>query len=391
LENVVIVSGVRTPIGDFGGSLSRLLPHQLGVIVVKDALKRCGLKNEMIDEVIMGCCLQRSDEPNLARMILLLAGIPFKSTGFTIQRQCASSMQALVSGAQEIMLGDAEIVITGGVESMSTAPYVLKDARWGARLQHGEMTDALWELLMDPIHKIMMGETAENLAKRYNISREEQDKLALLSHQRASKAIKEGKFKGEIVSVEIPQKKGSKIIIDTDEHPRESISMEQLSTLKAVFKKDGTVTAGNSSGLNDGAACLILMSERKAEALKIEPLVRIVSYAWAGVEPELMGYGPVPATRKALEKANMTLDDIELIELNEAFAAQYLACEKLLDLDRNITNVNGSGIALGHPVGCTGARIVITLINEMLRRKIKKGLATLCVGGGMGMALIIEQ
>ncbi len=391
MEDVVIVSGARTPIGDFGGSLRSILPHQLAIIVVQEVLKRARLDAEVVEEVILGNCLQRSDEPNLARVVSLLAGMPKETTGFTIQSQCSSAMQAIVSGIQEIKLGDAEIVVAGGVESMSSAPYVLKDARWGARLQHKEMTDSLWELLMDPIHKIMMGETAENLAVKHEITREEQDEIAFRSHKNASQAIQKGKFKDEIVPVPVPQRKGDPVFVDTDEHPRSDITIEDLASLKPVFKKGGTVTAGNSSGLNDGAAAVVLMSAKKADFLGIQPLARIVSYAWAGVEPELMGYGPVPATHKVLKKAGLKLEDMELIELNEAFAAQYLACEKLLGLNREITNVNGSGVALGHPVGCTGARIVVTLLHEMARRDLKTGLASLCVGGGMGMSMILER
>jgi acetyl-CoA C-acetyltransferase len=266
----------------------------------------------------------------------------------------------------------------------------LKGARWGQRLQHGEMTDSLWEMLMDPVHKIMMGETAERLADKYNISREEQDEVAARSHVNALKAIDEGRFKEEIVPVTVVTRKGE-TVVDTDEHPRRDISRETLAKLKPVFRKEGTVTAGNASGLNDGAAAVVLMSAEKANQLGIKPLARIVSYAWAGVEPDLMGYGPVPATKKALAKAGMNLGQMELIELNEAFAAQYLACEKLLELNRDIVNVNGSGIGLGHPVGATGARIVVTLLHEMARRGNKLGLATLCVGGGMGMTLILER
>lgn len=390
MDDVVIVAAVRTPIGDFGGSLKDVLANQLATVVVKEVLQRAGIEKGAVDEVILGNCLQRSDEPNLARVVSLRAGLPIETTGFTIQRQCSSAMQAIVSGAQEIMLGDSEIVVAGGAESMSNAPYVLKNSRWGARLQHGEMTDSLWELLTDPDHKIMMGQTAENLAQKYNISREEQDEIAYRSHLNASNAIKDGKFSEEIVPVVITTRKGEKVV-NTDEHPRPEISMATLSSLKPAFKADGTVTAGNSSGLNDGAAAVILMSARKAAAMNITPLARIVSYAWAGVEPELMGYGPVPATKKVMQKSGLSLDDMELIEVNEAFAAQYLACEKLLGLNREITNVNGSGVALGHPVGCTGTRIIVTLLHEMKRRDVKKGLATLCVGGGLGMSMILER
>ena len=390
-KDVVIVSAVRTPIGDFGGSLRDVSALQLGVTVAEEAVRRAeGLEKAQVEEIIFGNCSQRSDEPNIARCIALEAGFPIETTGFTIQRQCSSAMQSIVSGYQEITLGDAEIVLAGGVESMSSAPYVLKGARWGQRLQHGEMTDALWEMLMDPVHKIMMGETAERLADKYDISREEQDEVAARSHYNAIKAIDDGRFSEEIVPVTVKTRKGE-TVVETDEHPRRDISEESLSKLKPVFRKDGTVTAGNASGLNDGASAVVLMSAEKAKELDLKPLARLVSYAWAGVEPDLMGYGPVPATRKALDKAGMTIDQMELIELNEAFAAQYLACEKLLELNRDIVNVNGSGVGLGHPVGSTGCRIVVTLLHEMARRNNKLGLATLCVGGGLGMALILER
>lgn len=390
-KDVVIVSAARTPIGDFGGSLRDVPALQLGVTVAEEVIRRAeGLEKSQVEEIIFGNCSQRSDEPNIARCIALEAGFPIETTGFTIQRQCSSAMQSIVSGYQEIVLGDTEVVLAGGVESMSSAPYVLKGARWGQRLQHGEMTDALWEMLMDPVHKIMMGETAERLADKYEISREEQDKVAARSHQNAIKAIDDGRFSEEIVPVTVKTRKGE-TVVDTDEHPRRDISEESLTKLKPVFRKDGTVTAGNASGLNDGASAVVLMSAEKAKEMKLKPMARIISYAWAGVEPELMGYGPVPATRKALEKAGMTIAQMELIELNEAFAAQYLACEKLLELNRDIVNVNGSGVGLGHPVGSTGCRIVVTLLHEMARRDNKLGLATLCVGGGLGMALILER
>lgn len=389
-KQVVIAGAARTPIGDFGGVFRDVSPGSLAKIAVEEALRRASVKKDQVDEVILGNCLQPTDEPNMGRHVAQICGMPHRTTGMTIQRQCSSAMQALVSGYQEIIFGDAKIVVAGGVESMSTAPYLLKNARWGKRLQHGEMTDALWEMLMDPIHRIMMGETAENLAQKYNISREEQDDIACRSHKNALAAIEEGRFRDEIIPVTI-QKKKMEVVIDTDEHPRRDISLESLAMLKPAFRKGGTVTAGNSSGLNDGAAAVVLMSAEKAVEAGIKPLGRIVSYAWAGVEPELMGYGPVPATKKALEKAGMSLAEIELVELNEAFAAQYLACEKLLDLNREIVNVNGSGVGLGHPVGCTGTRIVITLLYEMVRRGLKRGLATLCVGGGMGMSIIVER
>lgn len=274
---------------------------------------------------------------------------------------------------------------------MSTGPYLLKTARWGQRLRHGEMSDSVWEILTDPRLLYHMGVTAENLAEKYGVTREQQDLLAYRSHTRAVAAIREGRFKDEIVSVPVPQRKGPPKLVDTDEHPRADISLEALAKLPPVFKEGGTVTAGNSSGINDGACALVLMSRRRAEAMGVKPLARVVAYARAGVEPELMGYGPVPATRKVLKRAGLELDDIELIEVNEAFAAQYLVVEELLGLDAEKTNVNGSGVALGHPIGCTGARIITTLVYEMARRNLKLGLATLCVGGGQGLAVIVER
>ncbi|HHW44145.1 MAG TPA: acetyl-CoA C-acetyltransferase [Desulfotomaculum sp.] len=391
MEDVVIVAAARTAIGDFGGAFRDMLPHQLAVPVIQEVLKRAGITGDMVDEVILGNCAQRTDEPNVARTAALVAGLPVQVTGMTIQRQCSSGMQAIVSAYQQILTGDAEIVVAGGTECMSSVPYVLKNARWGQRLQHGEMTDALWEMLTDPIHHILMGETAERLADKYGITREEQDEIALRSHRNAVRAIEEGRFQEEIVPVAVPRRKGPPQVVDRDEHPRPDVTMEKLAGLKPTFRKNGTVTAGNASGLNDGAAAVVVMPASKARELGIKPLARIVSHARAGVEPDLMGYGPVPAIKKALKRAGLTLGDIQLIELNEAFAAQYLACEKLLELNREITNVNGSGVGLGHPVGCTGARIVVTLLYEMARRNLRLGLASLCVGGGMGMAMVLER
>jgi acetyl-CoA C-acetyltransferase len=390
MNGALIVAGARTPIGDFGGQFQRLMANELSVIAVREALVRAGITPDMVEEVILGNCIQRSDEPNLGRTVALKAGMPKETAGFTVQRQCSSGMQAVVSACQEIALGDADIVVAGGAESMSSAPYVLKGTRWGQRLQHGEVTDSLWELLTDPIHKILMGVTAENLAQKYSISREEQDTIALRSHTNAARASKDGTFGEEMVPVTVKGRNGD-TVIETDEHIRMDLTMEKLAMLKPAFKEGGTVTAGNASGLNDGAAAMVIMSEKKAAELNVQPLGRMVSYAWAGVEPELMGYGPVPATQKALAKAGLTLGDMDLIEVNEAFAAQYLACEKLLGLNRNIVNVNGSGVGLGHPVGSTGARIILTLLYELQRRHKKYGLATLCVGGGMGMSVVVER
>ena len=390
MEHVVIAAAGRTPIGTFGGVLKDVSARKLAETVIRGVLAKSGVEATQIDEVVLGNCIQRSDEANIARVVALDAGFGKEVTGYTIQRQCASGMQAMVSGASQILLGDSEIVLAGGVESMSNAPYVLKNARWGKRLMHGEMTDAMWDLLTDPHHKILMGETAERLADRYGITREEQDEIAVRSQHNAIQAIDNGYFAEEIIGVPL-KKRSEETLITQDEFPRRGVTIETLSKLKPGFRDNGSVTAGNASGLNDGASATILMKESKARELGIAPLGKIVSWAAAGVEPDLMGYGPVPAVKKALAKAGMTLSDIELIEVNEAFAAQYLAVEKLLELPREITNVNGSGISLGHPVGSTGCRIVVTLLHEMKRRQLKRGLATMCVGGGMGMAMVVER
>lgn len=394
-KNIVILSGCRTPIGSFGGTLKDVRAYKLGAIVIKEALKRAGVKPEDLGDVIMGDNTQNSDEANTARTAALEAGIPVEIPAVTIQRQCASGMQAVIFGTQQIMAGDSDIVLAGGTESMSNAPYILKKARWGARLQHGEMTDSLWELLYSGSHFLekpfIMGQTAENLAEKYNITREEQDQLAFESQQKAIAAIDAGKFKDEIIPVPVPRRKGDPVLFEVDEYPKREASLESLSKLKPVFKDGGTVTAGNASGINDGAAAMVIASSEKAETLGIKPMARIVANAVAGVDPHIMGYGPVPAVKKLLAKTNMTLDDIDLIEINEAFAAQYLACEKGLNLDRTKVNVNGSGIALGHPTGCTGTRIIISLMYEMKRRNAKYGIAALCVGGGMGAAVLIEN
>ncbi len=394
--DVVIVSAARTAIGKFGGALKEVRASRLAAHVMQEALRRANdLDAALIDDIVMGDCIQCWDEANTARTAALLAGLPVQTPAFTVQRQCSSSMQALVSGVQQIRCGDSEIVLAAGVESMSSAPYYLSNARWGMRLMNHEITDAIWEMLYSGSRLLgkpmLMGITAENLAEKYSISRLDQDELALRSHNKAETAITAGRFKDEIVPFEIPGPKGQKTIFDQDEHPRFGLSMADLAKLRPAFKEDGTVTAGNSSGLNDGAAAAILMTRKKAGELGLTPLARVVSYAATGVEPHLMGYGPVPSTRKALSKARMTLQDIGLIELNEAFAAQFIACERGLGLDRSRTNVNGSGIGLGHPVGCTGLRIVVSLIHEMARRDVEAGLATLCVGGGMGFTTIVAR
>ena len=395
-NDVVIVAAARTAIGTFGGALKDVRAHKLAAHVMIEVLKRANnLDADLISDIIVGDCLQAFDEANTARTAALAAGIPVAIPAFTVQRNCASSMQALISGKQQILSQDGEIVLVAGVESMSTAPYYMDKARWGMRLMNQEVTDSVWEALHSGSRVLgqpmIMGLTAENLAEMDNISREDQDQLALESHHKAEAAIKEGRFKGEIAPIEVPKVKGESFLFEQDEHPRLGLKMEDLARLRPVFKENGTVTAGNSSGINDGAAAAIIMTRKKAKELGLKPLARIVNHGIGAVAPQVMGIGPVPATTQALMKAGMSLKDIQLIELNEAFAAQYLACERRLGLDRTITNVNGSGISLGHPVGCTGLRIVVSLIHEMARRDVEVGLATLCVGGGMGMATILAR
>jgi acetyl-CoA C-acetyltransferase len=395
-DDIVIVAAVRTAIGKFGGALKEVRASRLAAHVMREVLRRAdNLDANLLSDIIAGDCVQSFDEANTARTAALMAGLPVHVPAFTVQRQCSSSMQALASGVQQIRCGDSDIVLTAGVESMSSAPYYLGNARWGMRLMNHEVTDSVWEMLHSGSRLLgepmIMGITAENLAEKYKISRAEQDQVALESHNKAEAAIKAGRFKQEIVPFEVPAGKGKVAVFDQDEHPRFGLTMADLTKLKPAFRNDGTVTAGNSSGLNDGAAAAILMTKERARELGLTPMARIVAHGVAGVEPSLMGYGPVPATRKALEKAGMSLRDIQLIEVNEAFAAQYIACERGLGLDRAITNVNGSGIGLGHPVGCTGLRIVVSLIHEMARRDLELGLATLCVGGGMGMTTILAR
>lgn len=392
-RDALIVSAVRTPIGKFGGAFQSLRAYQLAGVAMTEALRRAGVEAGILDEVIAGECVQAPDEANTARTAALAAGIPAEVPAYTVQKQCSSSMQALSSARLQILAGEADAVLVVGVESMSSAPYVLKTARWGQRLMHGEMTDSVWELLHSGSgvlgNKMIMGETAENLASQYGITRDDQDEVALRSHRNAERAIQAGLFREEIVSVAVKGPRGE-VLVDTDEHPRFGLAPQDLAKLKPAFRKDGTVTAGNASGLNDGAAAAVVVSRRRAEELGLRPLARVVAQTSAGVPPETMGYGPVPATRKLLERTGLGLEDMGLVELNEAFAAQYLACERGLGLDRDRVNVNGSGIGLGHPVGCTGLRLVVSLVHELRRRRERYGLATLCVGGGMGMATLVE-
>ena len=394
-RDAVIVAMARSPIADFGGAFVSLRAHELAAQVMRAVLDKSGVDPAGLDDVILGDCVQTPEEANTARTAALKCGLPDAVPAVTIQRQCSSAMQALAFASQQIWLGEGDLYLAGGVESMSNAPYVLPQARWGARLRHGQMLDAMWAMLhsgselLDPPGYIM-GQTAENLAKQYNISREEQDVIALRSHQNAETAIKAGKFAEEIVPIAVAGRKGQTAMVDTDEHVRRGLGMADLAKLRPVFAPDGSVTAGNSSGLNDGAAICLVASRERARELGLPPIAKLRAFAVAGCDPRIMGWGPVPSTEKLLAKTGVKLGDIQLIELNEAFAAQYLACEKGLGLNREITNVNGSGIGLGHPVGATGARIIISLIHEMRRRNLNLGLATLCVGGGMGMSTLVE-
>ncbi len=395
MRSVVIVDGVRTPQGNLGGALKDITAQKLGEIVVRTLLERTKLDPKEAQEVIFGCVGQQSDAPNIARVISLMAKLPIAIPAFTVQRNCASGLQAVVSAYQMIALGEADVIIAGGTESMSSAPYVNRDLRFGKKLRHSMMVDTLWEGLTDPIVNQIMGETAENLAKEFDISRKEQDQFALLSHQRAFRATREGKFKEEIIKVVVPKKVLGKEVasepIANDEGPNPGLTEQILSQYPAIFREHGSVTPGNSCPISDGAACLLFMSEEKAKALGYKPLGYIKSYGFAGVEPDRMGIGPTCAVPIALKRAGMSLKDIQLIELNEAFASQFIACERVMKFDRNIANVNGGAIALGHPVGATGARLLVTLLNEMKKKNLTTGLATMCVGGGQGGAMVVER
>ena len=391
MAEVVIVGAKRTPIGDFLGNLKDVSAVDLGVTAVKAALDQAGIAAEQVQEVACGMIYKAGVKGNPGRQIQLKCGIPVDGYAYTVDQQCGSGMKALELLSQSILLGKADIGVAVGVESMTQAPYVLKSAREGFRMVHGEMVDSmLYDGLVCAMMGYHMGITAENLAEKYQISRQEQDELALLSHQRAIAAIDNKVFADEIVPVTIQTRKGN-VVVDTDEHPRRDISLDKLSAMKPAFKKDGTVTAGNASGVNDGAAALVLMSADKAKELGIKPLARLVSTANAGVAPEIMGIGPAYSVPKAIKLAGLTGSDIGYYEINEAFAAQFLAVNRELKLDMNNVNANGSGIGLGHPVGCTAARIVVSLIYEMKRRNVRYGVASLCVGGGPAIASVIEN
>lgn len=388
---IVIVSAVRTAIGTFNGSLKNVSAPDLGAVAIKGALEQAGVKPEQVDEVILGNVLQAGLGQNPARQAQIKAGIPVTSSALTINKVCGSGMKAVHLAMQAILAGDAEIIVAGGMENMSQAPYLLKNAREGFKMGDQKLIDSMInDGLWCAFNDYHMGITAENVAERYELPREAQDEFAAWSQEKTTKAIEEGKFKDEIIPVVIPQRKGDPIIFDTDEHPKKGTTAEKLAKLRPAFKKDGTVTAGNASGINDGAAALVVMSKAKADELGLKPLVTIKATANAGVDPSVMGIGPVPAVKKALEKAAISIEDIELIEANEAFAAQALAVGKELGFNNEILNVNGGAIALGHPIGASGARILVTLIHEMKRRNAKKGLATLCIGGGQGVATVVE-
>lgn len=426
MGDVVIVSGARTAVGTFGASLKSTPVVQLGALVLKEALKKVNLKPVVteaitrfepdslkgtgmielekkgydyddsfqpvqIDEVIMGNVVGAGQGQNVARQAMISAGISKETSAFTVNKVCASGMKAVALATQAILSGEAEVILAGGMENMSLIPYSLPAARWGARMNNVDLVDLM---IMDGLFEIFygyhMGVTAENIAEKYGISREEQDELGALSHQRAMKAIADGDFKDEIVPVIIPQRKGDPVVFDTDERPMDT-SVEKMAKLRPAFKKDGTVTAGNASGINDAAAALLLMSDSKAKDLGLKPLVKVRGYSSAGIDPAYMGLGPIPAVRKILQKQNLSIDDFGAIELNEAFASQAIACVRELKCDIEKTNVHGSGISIGHPIGCSGARIILTLMGVMLRQGHELGLASLCIGGGQGMATVLER
>jgi len=392
MREVVIAGAVRTAVGKFGGALADVRAVELGTVVVKEALRRTGLAPEDVDEVIMGQVLQAGAGANAARQTALLSGIPAAVPAYTVNKVCASGMKAVTLGALSIASGENEIVVAGGMENMSAAPFLLSRARWGYRLGDGDLLDCLLrDALTDPGEHCHMGITAENLAEEFHVSRADQDEFAAHSQQKTAAALRAGKFEGEIVPVKVPQRKGDPVSFSVDEFPRPDTTVDVLAKLRPAFKKDGTVTAGNASGINDGAAAMVLLSADEAERRGIRPMARLVAYASAAVEPLRMGLGPVPATKAALAKAGLKLNDIRVVELNEAFAAQSLAVIRELGLDPSIVNLNGGAIALGHPVGASGARIVVTLLHVMAERLARLGLATLCVGGGQGMAVIVQR
>jgi len=392
MKEIYIIDAARTAIGNFGGSLSTISPAQMGATVVKSLLERNNLNGSEVDEVLMGSVLQAGHGQNVARQIAMQAGIPKEKSAMTINMVCGSGLRTIAMAAQTIKAGDAELIIAGGAENMSQAPYILPKARTGYRMGDGKLVDTMvYDGLTDIFNNYHMGITAENLADKYNLTREEQDAFAAQSQNKAEKAINEGRFENEIVPVEIPQRRKDPIIFKQDEFVRFGVTADSLAKLRPAFSKEGTVTAANASGINDGAAAIIVASKEAVEKYGLKPMAKIVSYAWHGTEPSIMGIGPVEAVRKALDKADWQKDELELIEANEAFAAQSLAVMKDLELNPEITNVNGGAIAIGHPIGASGTRILTTLVHEMAKREVKKGLATLCIGGGMGIAMCVER
>ena len=392
MTDVVIVSAVRTAVGKFGGSLARIPAPELGATVIRAALERAGVKPEQVSDVIMGQVLTAGSGQNPARQALIKAGLPSAVPGMTINKVCGSGLQAVMLAANAVIAGDSDIVVAGGQENMSAAPHVLPGSRDGFRMGDAKLIDSMiFDGLWDVYNQYHMGVTAENVAKEYGITREAQDQFAALSQNKAEAAQKSGRFDDEIVPVDIPQKKGEPVRFAIDEFVRHGVSAEALAGLKPAFSKDGTVTAANASGINDGAAALVVMSAKKADALGLKPLARIKAYASAGVDPKVMGMGPVPASRRCLERAGWSVSDLDLLEINEAFAAQALAVHKEMGWDQSKVNVNGGAIAIGHPIGASGARILVTLLHEMQKRDAKRGLASLCIGGGMGVALAVER
>ena len=392
MREVVIASAVRTAIGTFGGALKDVPAADLGAIVIKEAVNRAGIKPELVNEVVMGNVIQAGLGQNVARQAAVKAGLPIEIPAMTLNMVCGSGLRSVALAAQMIKAGDCDVVVAGGMENMSRAPYALETTRWGQRMGDGKLVDTMIkDALSDAFNNYHMGVTAENIVKEWGLTREELDEFSLNSQLKAEKAIKEGKFKDEIVPVMVPQRKGEPKVFDTDEGPRFGSTIEGLARLKPCFIKDGKVTAGNSSGINDGAAAFVVMSAEKAEELGVTPLATIVSYGHKGLDPAIMGYGPFHATKAVMQSANLTVEDMDLIEANEAFAAQSIAVAKDLHFDMSKVNVNGGAVALGHPVGASGARILVTLLHEMQRRDAKKGLATLCIGGGMGTAMIVER
>jgi len=392
MKNVYLAGAVRTPIGKFGGTLASWSAADLGVAAAKESLRRARVPVEQIDESIWGCARQAGGGPNVARQITYRSGVPEIVPAFTVNQACASGLKAIILATQEIMLGRANAVLSGGTESMSRVPYFAEGARWGARMGNMQLVDGMYrDGFNDPLSGLVMGETAENLAKQYSISRDEQDEYALRSQERTQAAALSGRFESEVAALEVNSRRDKQVCFSTDEHPRANTTMKDLAKLSPVFSKEGTVTAGNSSGITDGAASLVVLSEDAIKQFGTTPQARVVDYEITGVAPEIMGIGPVPAIRALLKRQGLTLDKIDLIELNEAFAAQVIACDRELGFDKSRLNVNGGAIALGHPIGCTGVRITTTLLHEMEKCSARLGLATLCVSGGMGLALLVER